>query len=126
MYIKNASSLFLCSKKSTKSNLPRMNITCTSKMRLHSSSAAKKVQYQILKFLILATKFSWCSGYHICLQCRRTLVRFRAKTHLLSSLFLCSKKSTKSNSPRNNITCTSKMRLHSSSAAKKVQNQIYP
>ena len=42
MYIKNASSLFLCSKKSTKSNLPRMNITCTSKMHLHSSFAAKK------------------------------------------------------------------------------------
>ena len=34
MYIKKASALFLCSKKSTKSNLPRMNITCTSKMRL--------------------------------------------------------------------------------------------
>ena len=38
---------FLCSKKSTKSNLPRMNITCTSKKRLHFSSAAKKVQNQI-------------------------------------------------------------------------------
>ena len=47
MYIKNASSFFLCSKKSTKSNLPRMNITCTSKKRLHFSSAAKKVQNQI-------------------------------------------------------------------------------
>ena len=43
MYIKTASSLFLCSKKSTKSNLPRMNITCTSKICLHSSSAAKTV-----------------------------------------------------------------------------------
>ena len=121
MYIKNASSLLLCSKKSTKSNLPRMNLTCTSKMRLHSSSAAKKVQYQILKFLPLATKILWCSGYHICLQCRRTLVQFQAKILFLSSLLLCSKKSTKSNLPRMNLKCTSKMRLHSSSAAKKVQ-----
>ena len=38
MYIKNTSSLFLCSKKSTKSNLPRINITCTSKIRLNTHS----------------------------------------------------------------------------------------
>ena len=111
-------------------------------MRLHSSSAAKKVQYQILKFPPLATKISWCSGYHISLQCRRTLVRFQVKTHFVSSLllcskkkykikntqdeshmyiknvsslFLCSKKSTKSNLPRINITCTSKIRLNTHS-----------
>ena len=29
-------------------------------------------------------KFSWCSGYHICLTHRRSPVRSRAKTNLLS------------------------------------------
>ena len=128
MYIKKASSLFLCSKKSTKSNLPMKNITCTSKMRLHSSSAAKKVQNLIYP--------GWISHVHqkciftLPLQQKKYKIKFTQDEYHMyiknaSSLFLCSKKSTKSNLPRMNITCTSKMRLNTHSVRTSKMRAIF-
>ena len=74
------------------SPLPRKNIICTSKMRLYCSSTAKKVQNQISPGRIL-----------------------RVHQKSVCTLPLQQKKSTKSNLPRMNITCTSKMRLNTHS-----------
>ena len=79
-----------------------------------------------ITFILWLTRFLWCSGYHFWLLPGSVLVWFWAKAHLLSSLILCSKKSTKSNLPRKNITCTSKLRLHSSSAIKKSTKSNFP
>ena len=96
---------------------------------LHSYSAAKKVQNQIYPWRISQVHQKYV--FTLPLQQKKYKIKFPQEDYHMyiktaSSLFLCSKKSTKSNLPRMNITCTSKMRLHSSSAAKKVQNQIYP
>ena len=88
MYIKNASSFFLCSKKSTKSNLPRKNITCTSKCIFTVPLQQKKYK---IKFAL--------DEYHMYIK-------------NASSFFLCSKKSTKSKSAGAFLHFKIKVRVH--------------
>ena len=115
MYIKNASSFFLCSKKSTKSNLPRMNITCTSKKRLHFFSAAKKVQNQIWVGRI--SHVHQKCVFTVPLQQKKYKIKFALDEYHMyiknaSSFFLCSKKSTKSKSAGAFLHFKIKVRVH--------------